>query len=56
MEAEFEADSEPSDRIPGPWDKWHPPKSPKVVIEQDTNEFKGEIELSDLYYSKTVWV
>ncbi len=43
MEAEFEADSDPSEAIPGPWDKWRLPKPPKVVREQDTEEFQGKL-------------
>eukprot|EP00108_Taenia_solium_P002002 TsM_000933000 transcript=TsM_000933000 gene=TsM_000933000 len=41
VEAEFEGDSDPSEKIPGPWDKWRPPKPPKVIQEQDTEEFKA---------------
>ncbi|EUB60383.1 Tyrosine-protein kinase transmembrane receptor ROR1 [Echinococcus granulosus] len=41
VEAEFEGDSDPSEKIPGPWDKWRPPRPPKVVQEQDTEEFKA---------------
>lgn len=41
VEAEFEVDSDPSEAIPGPWDKWRPPKPPKIIQEQDTEEFQG---------------
>ncbi|VDM31608.1 unnamed protein product, partial [Hydatigera taeniaeformis] len=47
VEAEFEGDSEPIDKIPGPWDKWRLPKPPKVIQEQDTEEFKGGSPLEE---------
>lgn len=43
VEAEFEGDSDPSEKIPGPWDKWRPPKPPKLIKEQETEEFTGKI-------------
>ncbi len=43
-EAEFEAESDPDEDVPGPWDKWRPPRKPRVPKpEADQGQtFQGE--------------
>ncbi|BHF75701.1 Radial spoke head protein 4 A [Sparganum proliferum] len=47
-EAEFEAESEPDEEVPGPWDKWRLPKPPKNKGDQDPTDFQVSPPLS--YY------